>query len=75
VTERINHLLRALARGSDAIYDEGYSWCKRCPVCHRAVAEADCDRELDQPTHMRMCFAQVDGNDPTCIEGLRALPD
>lgn len=70
-----SRLLHLLTQGSDAIYDEGFRGVERCPVCHRAVAAADCEKELDQPTHMRMCFAQVDGNDPTCIEGLRALPD
>lgn len=65
-------LFGRLMKSPDAIYDLGYSDLPRCEVCGRAVAEADCDRDLELPASYRMCFRDVDGHDPTCVEGLRS---
>jgi len=70
--DRLNQLARDVTVGHpDAIYDSGYATLPRCVVCNRAVAEVDCDRDEDLPARLRMCFRQVDGDDSTCVEGLR----
>ena len=66
-----DRLLNLALQDPDAIYNAGYAGLPRCQVCGRAVAEADCERDEEFPPEYRMCFAAVDGGDPTCQPGLR----